>query len=87
MDFIFKFIYGNIIIPFGDAMDKNPLRKSLDDVDTVLKINNPQILNLIAKVGTNHGLSSNWLNDQAASVDAPKGLTQRAKKLLQIGRT
>lgn len=51
------------------------------DVDTVMKIHDPQILNLIAKVGANHGLSSNWLNDQASSVDAPEGLIQRAKKL------
>ena len=51
------------------------------DVDTVIKINNPETLDLIAKVGKNHGLSPNWLNDQASTVSAPEGLFERAKKI------
>lgn len=51
------------------------------DVDTVMEIKSTQILDLISKVGAKHGLSSNWLNDQAASVKAPEGLFQRAQKL------
>lgn len=51
------------------------------DVDSVTEINDPEVLKLIAKVGAKYGLSSNWLNDQAASVVVPKGIMARAAKI------
>jgi len=53
------------------------------DVDTVMKIDDPKVLNLIAEIGKQYGLSSNWLNDQAASVTTPEDIFERAKKLDQ----
>lgn len=51
------------------------------DVDTITKISNPDVLDLIEEIGLRKGLSSNWLNDQASSVIAPKGLLKRALKI------
>ena len=51
------------------------------DADTIKPIEDERILEFIAEIGDSNGLQSNWLNDQAASVDIPEGALERSKPL------
>jgi hypothetical protein len=47
------------------------------DVDSLLHIDNANIIAIIAKVGENLGLGPKWLNDQASTVSLPDGIFDR----------
>lgn len=51
------------------------------DVDSLKPLESQKIFHLIEQVGSNLGLGSKWLNDQASTITIPDGTLERAKPL------
>jgi hypothetical protein len=51
------------------------------DVDSLTKLESPEIMEIIGQVGKSLGIGPRWLNDQASSVPIPQGALERAKPL------
>lgn len=52
------------------------------DVDSLKKINTPELLAAISEVGHKLGLSNKWLNDQASTVSIPEGTFNRSSPII-----
>ncbi len=51
------------------------------DVDSLTKLESPEIVKIIRLVGETLGIGPQWLNDQASTVPIPHGAIQRSKPL------
>lgn len=48
------------------------------DIDSLLELSSPEVIQIINDIGSRLSISSHWLNDQAASVPIPIGAISRA---------
>lgn len=48
------------------------------DIDSLIEVSSPEVLQIIKEIGSKLSISSHWLNDQAASVPFPIGTISRA---------
>ena len=51
------------------------------DVDSIVELNSPKVLELIESVGKKLGIGPLWLNDQASTVALPPGIFERSQPL------